>query len=211
MLDDLDKRLNALRPFTRQEFRSIMEPVIAALDERLKKMAFDYERAPYIEKRGLHDARNIITSVPADAYPEPVLFLYTCLQRVESFLYERVRTPDAGGGADEQRTLMYRSGVFKTIKALAELLPDSAYEAWSFRRKALNIIEDRLWRMSPAAAGAQLKDREALVMLADTLLSLPPSEMRDFSGAGQFAEWFAGEGGEEARRLADQVKVGSRS
>ncbi len=182
-----------------------MEPVLAGLDEPLKKLAFDYERAPYIEKRGIGDGRKIVSSVPPDAFPDPVLFLFTCLQRVESFLYEKVRTVSGETEDDEQRTLMYRSGVLKVIKALAELLPVGAYEVWSFRRRALNTVEDQLWRMIYRAGDAASKNREELVLLADILLALPPVDMKDFTTAEQIRNWFIGEGGEPAKKHCQNV------
>jgi hypothetical protein len=178
MIDGLETKLNDLRPYTRQEFRAMMEPALAGLDEPLKKLAFDYERSPYIEKRGIGDGRKIVSSVPPDAFPDPVVFLFVCLQRVESFLYEKVRTVSDDADADEQLTLMYRSGVFKVIKTLSGLLPDNAREVWSFRRKALNIIEDKLWKMICRTGDAASKDRNEIVLLADILLALPPLDMK---------------------------------
>jgi hypothetical protein len=209
LIDALDKQLDTLRPYTRQEFKAMIEPALAGLDETMKKLAFDYERSPYIEKRGIADGRKIVSSVPPDAFPDPVLYLFTCLQRVETYLYEKERSPGGGAGgpaavesdAEEQRTLMYRSGVYKVIKTLASFLPDCPREVWKFRRKTLNAIEDQLWMMM-TAGDAVIKSRDELTLLADILLALPPSEMMEFTSADQIADWFIEEGGEPAKRLA---------
>jgi len=204
LIDALDAKLEALRPYTRQEFKAMIEPALADLSEPLKKLAFDYERSPYIEKRGIADGRKIVSSVPPDAFPDSVLFLYVCLQRVETYLYEKERTTSGPVGDetedDEQRTLMYRSGVYKVIKTLASFLPDGAREVWAFRRKTLNTIEDRLWMMM-SAGDAVVKSHDELTLLADILLALPPSDMKDFTSTDQIKSWFIEEGGEPAKRL----------
>ena len=210
MIVKLDHDLGALRPYTRREFKDLIDPVLGELDEPLRTLAYDHDRAPYIERRGIHDARGIIMSVPAESYPDPALFGLVCLQRGEMALYEKVRTAPVEGDRDEQRTLMYRAGMAKAIKVLAARLPEKVYAVWHFRRKALNILEDELWRMSAVGGGRPAPDRERVVPLADVLHSIPPVTLPEFDSPDSLAEWFESERGDDARRLADQVRRGSK-
>ena len=121
-------------------------------------------------------------------------------------MYEQVRSVADDSVQDEKRTLMFRTGVKKVIRALAEMLPQPAVEVWRLRRRLLDALEEELWFTCVSPGGSSsAAERGKHVMLADMLLSLSPAEMRDFSSIEMFEDWFASEGGEPARRLSDRV------
>lgn len=206
LVEKLEKELNSQRPHTRQEFQDLLGEAASELEAPLKKMAFNFERAPYIEKQALNEGRAIVMSVSPDSYPEPVMFLFACLQRAESFLYEQVRFVDDAGRNNDKLTLMFRSGVMKIIKVLAGMLPPPADEVWAFRRRALDILEDRLWKLQ-VSGRATHAECEPYIVLADILQSLAPAEMRDFASPAALAEWFVSSGGESARKIINRAGI----
>ncbi len=206
LVEKLEKELNSQRPYTRQEFQDLLGSAASELEAPLKKMAFNFERAPYIEKQALNEARAIVMSVSPDSYPEPAMFLFACLQRAESFLYEQVRFVDDAGRHGDKLTLMFRSGVKKIINVLAGMLPHPADAVWAFRRRALDVLEDRLWKLQ-VSGRATPAECEPYIVLADILQSLSPAEMRDFASPAALAEWFASAGGESAQKLIKKVEA----
>jgi len=208
-IKSLEADLSGLRPYTRDEFRGLVGGYGSALDGSVyKRFVFDFERSPFIERRGLDDARRIVCSVSPEAYPEKDLFLLVCLLRVEAFLYEQLRSHRDNAGKDENVSLMYRSGVRKVQRVLSGFLGPAACDLWRFRRGLLDVIEEELlqrllWlNTGSSAEGIDVGD---LIGLADTLHSLSPQEMLDFGSPAAFAVWFIERTGEPGRRIAGRV------
>ena len=204
-IDKLERDFDTLRPYTRQEYKNLINPVLEELDEAAKVFAYDHDRAPYIERRGTYDARSIVQSVPMESYPDPVLYILVCLQRVEAALYENVRSAPGEGEREERRTLMYRVGMAKAIKTIAAQLPEKTYMVWQFRRRMLNVIEDDLWRSMVSGRPAAPSDRDRAVLLADILHALSPLEMSEFGSPDELASWFISEGGDDAAKLCKKA------
>lgn len=206
LLEELEAALNRLRPHTRQEFQDALGAGAPGVDrETFRKRVFDYERAPYIEKRGLDRARQIVVSVPPDAYPEPGLFLLTCLQRLEAFLFEQVRPAGSPAVDADSRTLMYRMGIRKVIRAVAGRLPPERIEVWSFRRGMLDGLEEELWRRELGIAEGARAAEAGIVELGESLLSLSVQDLGDFASKRELADWFIRGCGEPARKLVENI------
>jgi hypothetical protein len=207
-LEDLEVRLNDLRPYARQEFQKAVPSSVPGLDDSAyKKYIFDYERAPYIEKRGMDRARQIVFSIPPEAYPDPDIFLFACLQRMELFLYEQVRPAEVSRDVDESRSLMYKTGIKKVIRVVSGRLGPVVAGTWEFRRGLLDIVEGELLRRelrlgNDAALGAV----DDLAAVEETLLALAPQDLLDFRSAGDLEVWVVGRCGAPAKRLVELAK-----
>ena len=140
----MEKELTALRPYTRQEFQTALGggPPSGMSAERYRVSVFDFERSPHIERRGLNEARMIVLSTPREAYPDSDMFLFACLQRVETFLYECFKPEGLGCGGGDERSLMFKSGVRKVARAVAEKLSAPKAGIWAARREALDDSTD---------------------------------------------------------------------
>lgn len=194
-MEAMEKDLTALRPYTRQEFQSALGggPPDGMSAERYRASVFDFERAPHIERRGLNEARMIVLSTPKDSYPDPAVYLFACLQRVETFLYECFRPQGLGWGGGDERTLMFKSGVKKVARAVADKLPSHKSFAWSARRDALDSIQNDLWRIELGLdnGGNSISLAAELSRAAETLLSVSPLEMSEFDGPEAFKLWLS--------------------
>jgi len=205
--ETLDWRLKKIRPYLRHEFREMTAPLSEALEESVyKKKIFDFERAPFIEKRAIDQGRTIVMSVPAGQFRAPEVYLLTCLQRVELFLHELYR-PDPGGEDDERRTHMFKAGVRKVIKEVAAMLPEETGGVWKFRRKMLDLLEEKMWRaeLNLAVKPGGPEEMEDALRLAGWLLSVSAADTAAIEDTGALAAAFTGECGGAAAELADRV------
>ena len=193
-VDAMEKKLTELRPYTRQEFQAALAggKPDGMTEENYRANVFDFERSPHIERRGLNEARLIVLSTPREAYPDLEVYLFACLQRVESFLYECFKPEGLGWRGGDERSLMFKSGVRKVVRAVAERLPRKAAEVWAARRGALDDIQNEIWKSELGLASGADADRRlvaSLTRMAETLLSISPAEMNEFGGAPDFIQW----------------------
>jgi len=183
-MEAMEKELTALRPYTRQEFQTALGggPPSGMSAERYRVSVFDFERSPHIERRGLNEARMIVLSTPREAYPDSDMFIFACLQRVETFLYECFRPDGLGWGGGDERSLMFKSGVRKVARAVAEKLSEPKAGIWAARREALDDIQNELWRIELGLESGYGKGARTveLARVAETLLSISPIEMSEF-------------------------------
>jgi len=205
ILEALEERLKSVRPSLRQEYKDTIGEGFKGLSEsEFREKIFDYDRAPFIEKKGLDQAKVIVASVPARNFPDPVIFLLTALHRLELHFYDLVRPGEELKDEDaERRTLMYKTGVRKAMKEAAALLPEKNALVWSFRRRMLDSLESNLWKIDLGlAATASLGAAEDLREMADTLHAVSPAELAAMENPAELASVFAAKCGRPAEVLA---------
>ncbi|HOO55496.1 MAG TPA: hypothetical protein PLN69_01655 [bacterium] len=203
LIEELEKELGALRPSARKDFQKAVGERNPGISEELfKKYFFDFERAPYIEKKGLDRARSVVVLVSPEAYPDPEMFLITCMFRVEAYLYEKYRPEaDMGDNVDE-RSLMFKNGVRKVLRVLASKLEGENKRIWEFRRKVLDAVLDEMWRIELGLSGSGVAERlKEMVDFADAINSISPVEFFEISSLENFKSQLADSFGEAARDI----------
>ena len=205
ILEALEERMKNIRPSLRQEYKDIIGDGFKGMGEaEFKEKIFDYDRAPFIEKKGIDQAKVIIWSVPVRNFPDSGIFLLTALHRLELHFYDLVRPVEEVKEEDaERRTLMYKTGVRKALREAAALLPEKTARVWAFRRRMLDSLESSLWKLDLGLAGKGGKDGATdLREMADTLHAMAPAELSAMESPEALAGRFSAECGSAAEALA---------